>query len=250
MAGKLDSKVAVITGGNSGLGLATAERFVAEGAFVFITGRRETELRDVARKLGPNAFPVPGDVTKMADLDRLYATIQREKGKLDIVFANAGIFQPAPLEMVTEDQFDQMFNINVRGLFFTVQKALQLMGGGGSIILNASVAASSGMAAGSVYCATKAAVRSLARTWSLDLKGRNIRVNVVSPGLVPTPGYELLGMSPAEVEGFIQAETAKIPLGRPGRAEEVAHAVVFLASDDSSYVAGAELFVDGGLAQV
>ncbi len=250
MAGKLDGKVAVITGGNSGLGLATAEQFVAEGAFVFITGRREAELNAVARQLGPNAFPVPGDVTRLADLDRLYATVQREKGKLDIVFANAGIAQFAPLEMVTEGHFDGMFAINVRGLFFTVQKAIPLMTAGGAIILNASIAGSTGLPAGSVYCATKAAVRSFARTWSVDLKGRNIRVNAISPGLVPTPGYDLLGMSPAELEGMIQGNIPKIPLGRAGHPDEVARAVVFLASDDSSYVTATELFVDGGLAQV
>ena len=250
MAGKLDGKVAVITGGNSGLGLATAVEFIAEGAFVFITGRREQELNDAARKLGVNAFPVPGDVTKPADLDRLYATVQQAKGKLDILFANAGAAKFAPMEQVTEDQFDGMFNLNVRGLFFTVQKALPLMSAGGSIILNASVAGSSGTAGGSVYCATKAAVRSFARTWSMDLKGRNIRVNAVSPGMIPTPGYDLLGLSPEQVEGMIQSMTADIPMGRVGRPAEVARAVVFLASEDSSYVAGAELFVDGGLAQI
>ena len=250
MAGKLDGKVAVITGGNSGLGLATAEEFVAEGAFVFITGRREKELNAAAQKLGANAFPVPGDATKLADLDRLYAMVEREKGQVDIVFANAGFAQFAPLEQVTEDFFDGMFNLNVRGLFFTVQKALPLMRNGGAIILNASVAGSSGLAGGSVYGATKAAVRSLARTWSVDLKGRDVRVNAISPGVIPTPAYDQLGMSSLDLEGMIQSMTAEIPLGRVGQPREVARAVVFLASDDSSYVAGAELFVDGGLAQI
>ncbi len=250
MAGKLEGKVAVVTGGNSGIGLATAQRFAAEGAFVFITGRRQSELDAAAKVIGPNAFPVQGDVAKLADLDRLYATVEREKGKIDILFANAGTGSFAPLGSITEENFDQIFNVNVRGLLFTVQKALPLFRDGGSIILNASLASVKGTEAFSVYSASKAAVRSFARTWSTDLKGR-IRVNVVSPGIVPTPAYSnVLGMSQEQIDHFAATGTANIPLGRPGSADEIAKTVVFLASDDSSYVAGVELFVDGGLGQI
>ncbi len=230
MAGKLEGKVAVVTGGTSGTGLATAQRFVAE--------------------IGPNSFPVQGDVAQLADLDRLYATVEREKGKIDILFANAGSGSFAPLGSITEEQFDQTFNLNVRGLLFSVQKALPLFRDGGSIILNASVASFKGMEAFSVYSASKAAVRSFARTWSTDLKGR-IRVNVVSPGIIPTPAYSnVLGMSQEQIDHFTATGTANIPLGRPGSPDEIAKTVVFLASDDSSYVTGVELFVDGGLAQI
>ena len=251
MAGKLEGKVAVVTGGNSGIGLATAQRFVAEGAFVFITGRREAELHAAAREIGPNAFPVQGDVSNLADLDRLYATVQREKGHLDVVFANAGTGSFAPLGEVTEEHFDGIFDLNVKGLLFTVQKALPLIREGGSIVLNASIVSSKGMPAFSVYSASKAAVRSFARTWSTDLKGRNIRVNAVSPGFIPTPAYSnALGMSQEQIDQFTAAGTADIPLRRPGTSDEIAKVVTFLASDDSSYVTGIELFVDGGLAQV
>ena len=250
MAGRLEGKVAVVTGGNSGIGLATAQRFVAEGAFVFITGRRQAELDAAAKAIGPNAFPVQGDVAKPADLDRLYTTVEREKGKIDILFANAGTGAFAPLGSITEEHFDQIFNLNVRGLLFSVQKALPLFRDGGSIILNASVVSVKGTEAFSVYSASKAAVRSFARTWSTDLKGR-IRVNVVSPGLIPTPAYSnVLGMSREQIDHLIATSSANIPLGRPGSADEIAKTVVFLASDDSSYVTGVELFVDGGLAQI
>jgi len=250
MAGRLEGKVAVVTGGNSGIGLATAQRFVAEGAFVFITGRRQAELDAAAKTIGPNAFPVQGDVAKLADLDRLYATVEREKGKIDILFANAGTGTFAPLGSITEEHFDQIFNLNVRGLLFSVQKALPLFRDGGSIILNASIVSVKGMEAFSVYSASKAAVRSFARTWSTDLKGR-IRVNVVSPGVIPTPAYgNVLGMSREQIDHFTATATANIPLGRPGSPDEIAKTVVFLASDDSSYVTGVELFVDGGLAQI
>ena len=250
MAGKLEGKVAVVTGGNSGIGLATAQRFVAEGAFVFITGRRQAELDKAAKEIGPNAFPVQGDIAKMADLDRLYATVEREKGKIDILFANAGQAPMAPLGEITEEHFDAIFNLNVRGLLFTVQKALPYFNDGGSIILNASIVSVKGMPSFSVYSASKAAVRSFARTWSTDLKARKIRVNAVSPGMIPTPGYDTLGMSPEQIDQFVTSGTANIPAGRPGTPDEIAKPVVFLASDDSSYISGIELFVDGGMAQI
>ena len=251
IAGKLAGKVAVVTGGTSGIGLATARRFVQEGAFVFITGRRQEELDRAAREIGPNAFPVRGDVSKLADLDALYATVEREKGKIDVLFANAGSGSFAPLGSITEEHFDQIFDLNVRGLLFTVQKALPLFRDGGTIVLNASIVSTRGTAAFSVYSASKAAVRSFARTWSTDLKGRGIRVNVVSPGIIPTPAYSTaLGMSEEQIDQFSSTGTAGIPIARPGTPDEIAKAVVFLASDDSSYVAGVELFVDGGLTQI
>ena len=245
MAGKLEGKVAVVTGGNSGIGLATAKRFAAEGAFVFITGRRQAELDKAAREIGPNAFPVQGNVADLADLDRLYATVEREQGGIDILFANAGVSAMMPLGSITEEHFDQIFNANVRGLLFSVQKALPLFRDGGSIVLNASVASVGGIGGLSIYSASKAAVRSFARTWSSDLKERKIRVNVVSPGVIVTPIYDSL-MPPEQVDQFLTGYTSDLPVGRPGTADEIAKAVVFLVSDDSSYVAGVELFVDGG----
>ena len=250
MSTKLADKIALVTGGSSGIGLATAKRFAAEGAHVFITGRRQAELDAAVALIGPNAHGIRGDVSKLHDLDRIYETIRAQKGRLDVLFANAGSGNLAPLGQITEEQFDATFAINVRGLLFTVQKALPLMAGGGSIILNASTAASVGTAAFSVYSASKAAVRSFARNWSLDLKGKNIRVNAVSPGVVPTPAYELLGLTPAQIEGFVEVQRQTIPMGRTGTTDEVAKVVVFLASDDSSYVTGIELFVDGGMAQI
>jgi NAD(P)-dependent dehydrogenase (short-subunit alcohol dehydrogenase family) len=251
MAQKLTGKVAVITGGTSGIRLATAKRFVEEGAHVFITGRRQTELDKAKREIGRNVTSVQSDVAKLADIDRLYAAVQEQKGALDIVFANAGIGAFAPIGQITEEHFDEQFNVNVRGLLFSVQKALPLMQRGGSIVLNASIVSMTGSPAFSVYSATKAAVRSFARTWCVDLKERGIRVNVISPGIVPTAGYNTsLGMSPEQVDQYVQTSNSKIPLGRPGTPEEIAKAVLFLASDDSSYVNGIELFVDGGLAQI
>lgn len=251
MAQKLTGKVAVITGGTSGIGLATAKRFVEEGAHVFITGRRQTELDKAKREIGRNVTSVQSDVAKLADIDRLYAAVQEQKGALDIVFANAGIGAFAPIGQITEEHFDEQFNVNVRGLLFSVQKALPLMQRGGSIVLNASIVSMTGSPAFSVYSATKAAVRSFARTWCVDLKERGIRVNAISPGIVPTAGYNTsLGMSPEQVDQYVQTSNSKIPLGRPGTPEEIAKAVLFLASDDSSYVNGIELFVDGGLAQI
>jgi NAD(P)-dependent dehydrogenase (short-subunit alcohol dehydrogenase family) len=245
--GKLEGKIALITGGNSGIGLATAKQFVNEGAYIFITGRREPELARAVKEIGRNVTSVQGDVANLGDLDRLFAQFKREKGKLDIVFANAGAAKLAPLGKITEEHYDSLFNSNVKGLLFTVQKALPLMPDGASIILNASTAASKATAPEwSVYSATKAAVRSFARTWTTDLKHRRIRVNAVSPGYTDTPPWH-------SVEGADQLMkniSTSVPLGRFGTPDEIAKAVVFLASNDSSYVTGAELFVDGGFAQV
>jgi NAD(P)-dependent dehydrogenase (short-subunit alcohol dehydrogenase family) len=247
---KLEGKVALVTGGNSGIGLATAKQFVAEGAYVFITGRRQTELDDAVNAIGENIRGVQSDVSNLADLDRLFATIEQEQGHLDVVFANAGVGEIAPLGAITEEHFDRTFNINVKGLLFTVQKALPLLPEGASIILNASIVSIKGTPAFSVYSATKAAVRSFARNWILDLKERQIRVNAISPGVVPTPGYDLLGLSDEQLQEFVTSQASTIPLGRVGTPDEIAKAVVFLASDDSSFVNGIELFVDGGMAQI
>jgi NAD(P)-dependent dehydrogenase (short-subunit alcohol dehydrogenase family) len=248
--GKLEGKIALITGANSGIGLATAKRFVSEGAYVFITGRRESELAAAIREIGRNVTGVQGDVSDLGDLDRLFAQIRREKGRLDIVFANAGVAKYAPLGEITEDFYDSIFNINVKGLLFTVQKALPLMPDGASIILNASIVASKGLPSNSVYSATKAAVRSFARTWTTDLKDRHIRVNAVSPGSTDTPGLNDLLASSETGQQRLKMISNSVPLGRLGAPDEIAKAVVFLASDDASYITGAELFVDGGFAQV
>ena len=250
MTQKLTNKIALITGGSSGIGLATAKRFVAEGAYVFITGRRQAELNAAAQELGENGLGVQCDVSNLADLDRLYGAIQKQKGRLDVLFANAGGGSLAPLGQITEEHFDKTFNTNVRGLLFTVQKALPLMPPGSSIILNASITSIKGTPAFSVYSATKAAVRSFARSWTLDLKEFKIRVNAISPGVVPTPGYDSLGLTKEQLKGFIDMQANQIPLGRVGTPDEIAKAVVFLASDDSSFVNGTELFVDGGGAQI
>jgi NAD(P)-dependent dehydrogenase (short-subunit alcohol dehydrogenase family) len=248
--GKLDGKIALITGGNSGIGLATAQQFVSEGAYVFITGRREAELAAAVKQIGSNVTGVQGDVSNPGDLDRLFAQVKREKGKLDVVFANAGVAKYAPLGKITEEFFDSIFDINVKGVLFTVQQALPLLADGASIILNASIVASKGFAANSVYSASKAAIRSFARTWTMDLKDRRIRVNAVSPGPIDTPGLsELLASSETGRQRAKMISTT-VPLGRLGIPNEVAKAVVFLASDDSSFITGTELFVDGGLAQV
>jgi NAD(P)-dependent dehydrogenase (short-subunit alcohol dehydrogenase family) len=247
---KLDGKIAVITGGNSGIGLATAKVFVKEGARVYITGRRQAELEAAAVFLGSRATPVLGDVTKPADLDRLYDQIRAEAGRVNIVFANAGAGALAPLGGLTEEDVDYQLNVNVKGVIWTVQKALPLMGSGGSIILNASVVATKGFANWSVYSATKAAVRNFARTWSSDLRGKNIRVNAISPGVIPTPGHEKTGLGPEAVANFMEYAASITPLGRTGTDEEVAKVVAFLASDDSSFVTASEIFVDGGIAQV
>ena len=248
--GKLEGKVAVITGGNSGMGLATAQRFVAEGAYVFITGRRQAELDKAVKQIGRNVTGVRGDVSDLADLDRLYATVKEKKGVIDVLFANAGIGSFAPIGSITEEQFDWIFGINVRGLLFSVQKALPLFQDGGSIILNASVASIGGMEGASVYSASKAAVRSFARCWTNDLKGRKIRVNTLSPGPIDTPLFAKAGNSKEEAEAFKSHVVGKVPLGRIGTSEEIANVALFLASNDSSFVTGIELFVDGGTAQV
>jgi len=250
MASRLADKVAFVTGGTSGIGLATARRFVEEGAYVFVTGRKESSLVMAERSLGTNAFAIRCDVSNSADLDRSYEIVREKAGRIDVLFANAGSANMAPLGSITEAQFDETFNVNVRGLLFSVQKALPLMPTGSSIILNASTTSIVGTPSFSVYSATKAAVRSFARNWTLDLKGRGIRVNAVSPGVVPTPGYELFGLSREQIEGFIQSQRDVIPLGRVGTVDEIANVVVFLASQDSSFVNGIELFVDGGMAQV
>jgi NAD(P)-dependent dehydrogenase (short-subunit alcohol dehydrogenase family) len=248
--GKLTGKVALITGGNSGMGLVTARLFAAEGAKVIITGRRQNDLDEAAKSIGPAALGVQGDVSKMADLNRLFATIREKFGKLDIIFANAGGGTMVPLTEVTEEQFDREFGINVKGLFFTVQKALPLLRDGASIILNSSIAGYKGIERFSVYSATKAAVRSFARSWTADLKERKIRVNSISPGPIKTPIFGKMGLSQEQAHGFEGALTGMIPLGRMGTSEEIAKVVLFLASDDSSFVTGIDLSVDGGMAQV
>jgi NAD(P)-dependent dehydrogenase (short-subunit alcohol dehydrogenase family) len=247
---KLRGKIALITGGNGGIGLATAKRFVEEGAYVFITGRRDAELAAAVKEIGKNVTGVQGDVANLGDLDRLFAQIKREKGKLDIVFANAGVAKFAALGTITEELYDWTFDINVKGLLFTVQKALPLLPDGASIILNSSIVASKGLPINSVYSATKAAIRSFARTWTTDLKDRRIRVNAVSPGSIDTPGLSGLMASSDMGQQRMKMIANNVPLGRIGTPDEIAKAVMFLASDDSSYITGIELFVDGGFAQV
>jgi NAD(P)-dependent dehydrogenase (short-subunit alcohol dehydrogenase family) len=250
MAGKLEGKIALVTGGSSGIGLATAQNFVKEGAFVYITGRRQAELDKAVKAIGAQVKAVRADSSKLADLDRLFAQIQQEKGRLDVVFANAGGGSFAPLGSITEELYEQTFNTNVKGVLFTVQKALPLIPDGGSIILNASIVSQKGMAAFSVYSATKAAVRSFARSWTTDLKDRKIRVNAISPGPIDTPILDGLADSEEGRQGMKNHLASIVPLGRIGRPEEIGKAAVFLASEDASFVAGVELFVDGGSAQV
>ena len=244
MPKKLKDKIALITGGTEGIGLATAKLFVKEGAFVFITGRRRSQLDAALKQIGKNVRAVQGDVSNLADLDRLYAIVKEQKGRIDILFANAGTGEFAPLGAITEEHFDKLFNINVRGTLFTVQKALPLLKDGGSIILNGSVASVKGTAAFGVYAASKAAIRSFVRTWTTDLKDRRIRANVVSPGPINTP---LVSRQSADVIARI---VSTIPMGRMGKPDEIAKAALFLASDDSSFVTGIELFVDGGRGQI
>jgi NAD(P)-dependent dehydrogenase (short-subunit alcohol dehydrogenase family) len=247
---RLEGKVALITGGTSGIGLATAKQFVDEGASVYITGRRDKELAAAVKEVGKNVTGIQGDVSNLGDLDRLFAQIKREKGKLDIVFANAGVAKFAAFGTITEELYDWTFDINVKGLLFTVQKALPLLPDGASIILNSSVVGSKGLPINSVYSATKAAIRSFARTWTTDLKDRRIRVNAVSPGSIDTPGLSGLLGSSETGQQRLKMISNNVPLGRLGTPDEIAKAVVFLASDDASFVTGAELFVDGGFAQV
>jgi len=246
MPKKLEGKIALITGGSAGIGLATAKQFVEEGAYVYITGRRQPELNAAVASIGSNIKAIQGDVTKLADLDRIYAQIGKEKGRLDIVFANAGGGPLVPLGSITEEHYDSVFNVNVKAVVFTVQKALPLMPNGGSIVLNASIVSIKGFPAFSIYSATKAAVRSFARTWTMDLKDRGIRVNAVSPGPVDTPLLNEAFSNPDDMKAL----AATVVMGRLGRPEELAKDVVFLASADASFITGIELFVDGGAAQV
>jgi NAD(P)-dependent dehydrogenase (short-subunit alcohol dehydrogenase family) len=250
MSRKLENKVALVTGGSSGIGLATAKRFAREGAQVFITGRRKEELETAAKSIGPAATAVQGDASRLSDLDHLFDVIRQKAGRLDVLFANAGGGEFARLGEITEAHFDKTFATNVKGLLFTVQKALPLMPQGASIILNASIVSIKGMEAFSVYSATKAAVRSFARSWTVDLKGKRIRVNTLSPGPIDTPG--LSGLAPTEdaVNAIKSSLASSVPLGRLGDPDEIAKAAVFLASDDASYITGIELFVDGGMAQI
>src|SRR3984893_9961032 len=241
MSKKLEGKVAVITGGSAGIGLATAKQFAEEGAYVFITGRRQAELDAAVKEIGPKAVAVKADAADIADLAHLFDTVKAAKGRIDVLFANAGIYEFTPFGTITEDAYDKMFDINVKGVLFTVQQAVPLMADGGSIILTGSVAGSKGFEAGTVYGATKAAIRSFARSWTADLKARQIRVNVLSPGPIQTPGFDVFAND--EVKGYMKSI---VPLGRIGTADEIAKAALFLASDDSSFVAGVELFVDGG----
>jgi NAD(P)-dependent dehydrogenase (short-subunit alcohol dehydrogenase family) len=242
--GKLNGKVAVITAATSGMALATAKLFVEEGAYVFITGRRQDKLDEAVKAIGKNVTGVQGDASNLADLDRLYDTVKKEKGKIDILFASAGTGEFAPIGQITEQHFDETFDLNVRGTLFTVQKALPLFTDGGSILLNASIVSIKGFPAFGVYAASKAAVRSFARTWVNDLKDRKIRVNVISPGPIDTPALDPLG---ADVKESFKSQ---IPRGSMGRPEEIATAALFLASDDSSFVNGVELYVDGGLVAI
>lgn len=242
--------MAVITGGSTGIGLATAHRFVCEGAYVFITGRRQSELDAAVKQIGKNVTGVQGDASNLADLDRLYSVVKEQKGRIDVLFANAGVAEYGPLGAISERHFDRIFDINVRGLLFSVQKALPLFQDGGSIVLNASVVTQKGVPAFSVYSAAKAAVRSFARSWTMELKDRKIRVNVVSPGPIETPIYETHGQTKEETAQLKARFTSFVPMGRMGEADEIAKAVLFLGSDDSSFVTGVELFVDGGMGQV
>src|SRR2546426_7185422 len=247
---RLSGKVAVITGGNSGIGLATAKRFVEEGAHVVITGRRKKELDEAAAQIGNNVTAVQGDVSRLDDLDRLYATVREKHGHIDVLFANAGLGSVAPLGAISEEHFDREFDINVKGVLFTVQKALPLFKDGGSIILNSSIAGQKGFGGFSVYNATKAAVRSFARSWTSDLKERKIRVNAISPGPIETPIFGKMGLTEEQSAEFANSIISSVPLGRVGQSEEVAAAATFLASDESSYITGVDLCVDGGLCQV
>lgn len=248
---RLAGRIALVTGGSSGLGLATARHFAAEGAQVFITGRRQAALDAAVAQIEGDAVAIRGDVSNLADLDRLYEIIGQRAGRLDVLFANAGVGAFAPLGQISEAHFDQAFSVSVKGTLFTVQRALPLMPDGASIVINGSMVSIRGVPAFGVYAATKAALRSFARTWSVDLRTRRIRVNVVSPGTVITPGYrESLGLSDEQIRAMESDVAATSPLGRAGTPDEIARAVVFLASQESSYITGIELFVDGGVSQI
>ncbi|KVM58394.1 oxidoreductase [Burkholderia ubonensis] len=248
--GRLTGKVALVTGANSGIGLAIAKRFTAEGARVFMTGRRQAELDKAVAEVGGDARGIVGDISNLADLDRLYATIREEAGVIDVLVANAGGGEFAALGNITEKHFDKTFAINVKGTLFTVQKALPLLKDGASIVLTGSTSAVTGIPAFSVYSASKAAIRSFARSWILDLAPRKIRVNVLVPGSTSTPGWHNLAPSTDVHEGMVSAVQETTPLGRLGNPDETASAALFLASDESSFVNGSELFVDGGSAQI
>jgi NAD(P)-dependent dehydrogenase (short-subunit alcohol dehydrogenase family) len=251
MSRKLEGKIAVVTGGTSGIGLATAKLFVAEGAHVFITGRRKPELDAAVAAIGENVTGIQADSAKMDDLDRLFETVKAQKGRIDVLFSNAGGGSMLPLGGITEEQFDDTFNRNVKGLVFTVQKALPLLSQGASVVVTSSTTSKKGTANFSIYSASKAAVRNIVRSWILDVKDRGIRFNVVSPGSTETPGLvDLAGPDKAQQQGLLGYLASTIPLGRVGQPEEIAKAVLFLASDDASFVNGAELFVDGGQAQI
>jgi NAD(P)-dependent dehydrogenase (short-subunit alcohol dehydrogenase family) len=248
--GSLEGRTAIVTGGTTGIGLATAQRLAAEGAHVFVTGRRKAELDAAVERIGASATGVQSDVSDLADLDRLYAAVRQQGRRVDVLFANAGGGSFASLEQVTEEHFDQTFDTNVKGLVFTVQKALPLLNDGASVILTSSTAATSGDETFGVYAASKAAVRSFARTWANELKGRGIRVNAVSPGSIDTPGITGLAPDEAQAEQLKGFLAGRIPMGRMGKPEEVADAIVFLASDQSSFITGADLYIDGGLNQI
>ncbi|CAF3820974.1 unnamed protein product [Rotaria sp. Silwood1] len=250
--GKLDGKIALITGGSEGIGFATAQMFITEGVeHVFITGRRQEMLDEAVKKIGSSKVTgIQGDVSNMADLDKMFNIIEKEKGRLNIVFANAGAGEFMPFGSITEEHFDNIFNVNVKGMLFSVQKVLPLIADGGSIILNGGASSVKGIPAGSVLCATRAANRSFARCWSMDLKERKIRVNVISPGAIDTRAWEKLGFNEEQKQVFISQMLSTQPINRFGTAEEVARVALFLASDDSSYITGIEIFVDGGHAQI
>jgi NAD(P)-dependent dehydrogenase (short-subunit alcohol dehydrogenase family) len=251
MARKLEGKIAIVTGGTTGIGLATAKRFAAEGAKVFVTGRRRTELDAAVAAIGPGATGVQADSANLSDLNRLYERVKTEAGRIDVLFVNAGGGSMLPLGSITEEQYDDTFGRNVKGVLFTVQKALPLLVDGASVILTGSNASIKGTPAFSVYSASKAAVRNFARSWTLDLKTRGVRVNVISPGPIKTPGLvELAGPDAAQQKGLLDYMASTVPLGHVGEPDDIAGAAAFLASDDARFIAGAELFVDGGQAQV